>query len=280
MKNVLLTGGSGFIGRNIRPYLEKICHVYAPDRFDLDLYNEVAVREYIERNDIDIVIHSANPNPVKNSLDHQDTMFEDSIRMFLNLYAARDLYEMMYSLGSGAEYDKSKPISMVTEREEFRSVPYDSYGLAKYTINKIISEGEKACNLRIFACYGPTDFETKFITHCINCVQTNKEITIRQDCFFDFMQVSDFAKILEYFIYNKPSYKSYNVCTGKRITLKQIAELVRMQMKVDNEIIILKSGMNNEYTASNERLITELGAFDFISIDEGIRIQIESEMEK
>lgn len=279
MKRVLLTGGTGFIGRNIQPYLNNVCELFAPRRTELNLYNEDDVRDYIQKNKIDIVIHSANPNPVKNTLDKQETMFEDSIRIFMNLYRAQDLYEMMYTLGSGAEYDKSKDIVLVTEEEETRSVPYDSYGLAKYTMNQIISKSDKQCNLRIFACYGPTDHESKYITHVIRCCLKNEDITIRQNCYFDYMQVMDLARILEYFIYHLPMYRSYNVCTGVRKSLYEIAETIRLQMKTNNSIKVMKDGLNKEYTGSNERLIRELGSYEFITLEEGIRIQIESEKE-
>ena len=279
MKRVLLTGGTGFIGRNIKPYLKNICVLFAPSRTELNLFDENDVRDYIQKNKIDIVIHSANPNPAKNMLDKQETMFEDSIRIFMNLYRAQDLYEMMYTLGSGAEYDKSKDIVLVTEEEETRSVPYDSYGLAKYTMNQIISKSDKQCNLRIFACYGPTDHESKFITHVIRCCLKNEDITIRQNCVFDYMQVMDLAKILAYFVYHLPKFRSYNVCTGVRKSLYEIAETIRLQMKTNNSIKVIKDGLNKEYTGSNERLIRELGSYEFITLEEGIRIQIESEKE-
>lgn len=277
MKRVLLTGGSGFIGRNIKGYLETVCKLYAPRRQELNLLDENEVKKYLIENKIDIVIHSANPNPVKNSLDKAETMFEDSMRVFMNLYNAKDCYEYMYTLGSGAEYDKSKEIASIKEEEEGRSVPYDSYGLAKFVMNELVKKSDKHCNLIIFACYGPTDHPSKFITHVIHCCMKNEPITIRQDCYFDYMHVSDLGKILEYFIYHKPKYNSYNISTGTKNTLREIAEMVRTQMQMENEITILNPGWNKEYTASNERLLSEIGDFKFMSLEEGIRIQIESE---
>ena len=277
MKRVLLTGGSGFVGRNVKGYLSTVCELYTPHRQELNLLNEEEVREYLKKNRIDIIIHSANPNPVKNPLDKAETMFEDSIRVFFNLYHSQDLYERMYTLGSGAEYGKSEDISLIQEHEIGRFIPKDSYGLMKYTINKLIEQSNKQCNLRIFACYGPTDHESKFITHVINCCIENKDITIRQNCYFDYMHVSDFAKILEYFIYNTPKYTSYNVCTGVRYTLEDIAKIVRDQMKKDNDIVILKEGWNKEYTGNNKRLLSEIGDYQFINLEEGIKMQIASE---
>lgn len=277
MKRVLLTGGTGFIGRNVKPYLQTICELYAPGRKELNLLDEKAVRDYLISYKIDIVIHAANPNPVKNELDKAESMFEDSIRIFMNLFHAQDCYERMYTLGSGAEYDKSCDIKLIKENEAGRSIPKDSYGLAKYAINQLIEKSGKQYNLRIFACYGPTDHESKFITHAIRCCMRNENITIRQNCYFDYMQVSDLAKILEYFIYNVPEYHVYNVCTGTRYTLEEIASIVKRQMQTKNDIILLSQGWNKEYTGCNERLLNEIGEYQFMSLEEGIRIQIESE---
>lgn len=279
MKRVLLTGSSGFIGRNVSSVLSQCCELFMPSRTELNLFNEQAVREYLVRNKIDIVIHCANPNPVKNSLDHADNMFEESLRMFMNLFQAQDYYEMMYTLGSGAEYDKSKDICSVSEEEEFRSVPYDSYGFAKYIINQMIAKSEKQCNLRLFGCYGSTDHESKFITHAIRCCMRDERITIRQNCWFDYLHVSDLARIMAFFIEHKPSFRSYNVCSGEKVSLYKIAEIVRKQMVSIHDIVVLKDGWNKEYTASNQRLLSELGGYQFLPLEEGIRLQIKSERE-
>lgn len=279
MKRVLLTGGSGFIGRNIKSYLSTKCELYSPGRQELNLLDEKAVRDYLQNYEIEIVVHAANPNPVKNYLDKMENMFADSIRVFMNLFQSQDCYERMYTLGSGAEYDKSQDIVLIKEDEEGRAIPKDSYGLAKYTINKLIEQSDKQCNLRIFACYGPTDHESKFITHAIRCCMNNQDITIRQNCYFDYMHVSDLAKILEYFIYNTPRHYAYNVCTGMRYTLEEIATMVREQMHTKNNIILLNAGWNKEYTGDNKRLVNEMGGYQFMGIEDGIRIQIESENE-
>lgn len=276
IKNVMLTGGTGFIGRNVSEYLKNKCNLFTPSREELNLFSQDEVIEYIVRNEIQIVIHAANPNPVKNCMDKQEKMFEESMRMFMNLFCAKDYYEFMYSIGSGAEFDKTEPIVSIREEQEFDRVPSDSYGLAKYIMNQMISTSDKHCNLRVFACYGPTDHESKFITHIINCCLNNERVTIRQNCVFDYMHVKDLAKILEYFIYNKPHFHSYNVCSGKRVELLEIAREILDQLDRKDEIFFLSEGMNKEYTGCNERLLQEMGHYEYISLKDGIAEQIKS----
>lgn len=280
MQKVLLTGSTGFVGKNIYPLLKDKYHIVAPTRQELDLKNTEAVYEYIEKGKFDTVIHSANPNPVKNALDNGDTMFEDSMRIFMNFYKARNLCGKLLYLGSGAEYDKSLEIVSIKEEEADRSIPKEYYGFSKYIMNELARGSNNVYNLRLFGCYGPYDHESKFITHAIRCCMRAEDITIRQNCYFDYMHVFDIAKVISWFIENNPKYHDYNVCSGKRISLKEIAEKVKEQMNSPKSVIILNDGFNREYTASNARLINEMIDTDsWIGIDEGIAMQIQWEKE-
>ena len=144
-------------------------------------------------------------------------------------------------------------------------------------MNTICHGDPKVVNLRIFACYGPTDHESKFITHCILCCMNNQNITIRQNCYFDYMHVYDLGYILIQLIKKYPTENDYNVCSGKRVSLIEIANIVKVQMKSNCKIQLLSEGMNKEYTGSNKKLLNEIGDYEFISLEKGIEMQIESE---
>lgn len=276
---ILFTGGSGLIGRNVVPLLKKKYDVYAPSRKELDLLNTEAVEQYVKENKFDIIIHSANPNPVKNKIDQNASLLENSLKCFFNFYRVRNYCKRLYYVGSGAELDKTKDMSQISEFEFDRSIPKDEYGFAKYIMNYLIKDRpSNVYNLRLFACYGPGDWETKFITHCISCVIKDEDITIRQNCMFDYIQVYDLANIFSYFIENEPKYHDYNIASGSRYSLVEIAQKVLDIMGSNKKIIVMKDGMNNEYTPSIERLLEELNGYEFISIEDGIKIQIQSEL--
>ena len=86
MKNVLFTGGSGFIGRNVINGLKEFCYIFAPTREELNLLDCDAVKKYIIDNKIQVVINSANPNPVKNQLDKKEKDYNERIRILSSLY--------------------------------------------------------------------------------------------------------------------------------------------------------------------------------------------------
>lgn len=279
MKKVLLTGGTGFVGKNILPILRKIYDIDAPSRQELDLKDSNAVAKYVKNGKYDVIIQCANPNPVKNSeFDRAETMFEDSMRIFMNFYNVRQYCGKLIYLGSGAEYDKTRDIHNVTEDMVTDSIPKDTYGLAKFYMNELARKSENVYNIRIFGCYGPYDHESKFLTHVIRCCLKNETITIRQNCYFDYLQVFDLAKAIQCIVENKPKYHDYNVCSGKAISLKEIAEKICEHMNCSKEIVLLKEGFNKEYTADNSLFVKEFGEeFQITSIDDGIEIQIEHE---
>lgn len=274
-KKILLTGGTGFIGGNILPILQKKYEVKFPRRNELNINDESSVDEYLSNNKFDILIHSANITPGKNSADKMENMLEYTIKAFLNFQKHSDKFEKIFYFGSGAEYDKRKDIVLIKETDIGNSIPVDPYGLAKYVINQIARGSKNIYNLRIFGCYGPTDAKTKFIRDCIDCCLEHKPITIRQNCYFDYMYVEDLARIIDKMINSELKYHDYNICTGKRIDLLTIAKIIDKKMQNNQGIKIGQEGLNKEYTANNARLLSDIGAFDYTCIEDGIQKQID-----
>lgn len=281
MKNVLLTGGSGFVGSNIRPFLEEHYRVFSPNRNELDVRNYENVREYIINNNFDAIVHLASPSPVRSAgFDSYDRLFEDCLKIFLNLYSVRDCCGKIIYSGSGAEFDKRYDIVQVSEESIGKHIPCDDYGRAKYIMNEMARSSQNIYNLRIFGCFGPREYDSKFITHAIKCCLLGNDITIRQDCIFDYLYVEDYAKFVIYCIENELMYHDYNATSGTRISLSQIASTVRQIIGVNNRIIISQEGFNKEYTASNARIMSEIkDNHRLISIEEGIERLIKWERE-
>lgn len=276
MEKVLLTGSSGFMGSNILPFLKKRYHVYAPKRNQLDVRDSIQVKKYLEEEQFDFIVHFASPSPVRSSgEDRYETLFEDSLKIFMNFYTNRSTFGKMIYSGSGAEFDKSRDISFISECQIGESVPKDSYGLSKYIINELARYSDNIYNLRIFACFGPGEYNSKFISHAIKCSMQGKPITIRQDCYFDYLYIDDYVRYLEYFIENTPRFHDYNASSGKRYKLSEIAEIVKKQMKSPHPIEIISEGMNKEYTSNNQRIIKETHIDNLLPLETGIRKLIE-----
>lgn len=280
MMKILFTGGSGLVGRNIIPILSQKYDIYAPTRKELNLLNTNEVEQYIKYHDFDIIIHSANPNPTKNILDINDRMFEESLKSFMNIYRMKKHCKRLYFIGSGAEMDKALPMNKIKETEFDRSIPNDVYGFSKYIMTHLALNSDNVYNLRLFACYGPSDHHSKFISHCIRCILRDEDITIRQNCYFDYIHTNDLANIILYFIENEPQHHDYNIASGKRYSLIEIAQKVLNVMENEHKIIVQSNGLNNEYTPDISRLKNEIGAYQFMSLEEGIKTLIPYEEDK
>lgn len=278
---VLLTGGTGFVGRNVSPILERNCRLLVPARSELDLLDAQALERYIEEHDVDVIVHSANPNPVKNPKDDGDKeMFAASVRSFMNIFRLRNHCPRILYLGSGAEFDKRRDLREIREEEVADSVPVDAYGEGKFVMNALAQDSSNVTNLRLFACFGPYDHDSKFITHCIRSVLLGRDITIRQDCRFDYLHVYDLAKVIDYFVHHEPKYRDYNIASGSSLLLSEIAQMVLDIMGSDLKIELLSPGLNKEYTASVDRLENETSLPGrFMSLREGVEIQVEHEKE-
>ena len=270
MKNVLLTGSTGFIGQNVTPILLKQYNVETPSRKELDLLDPEAVRRYLAHGKFDIVVHLANPT-AQNPIDKKDELFERSLRVFTSLAHCSDLYGKMLYLGSGAEYGKHRALTQVTEEEFGQVLPRDSYGLARYIMNDITERKGNIVNFRLFACCGPSDPPYKLIQHIIGCVQHGETITQRQNTLFDFLYASDIAPVFQYFIENEAKYKAYNLCSGEQTYTAGIANEVKRQMDSDLPIAFDKEDTGLEYTGANDRLRSEFPSWKPTRIEESIR---------
>jgi len=269
-RKILVTGGTGFIGRNIIPLLQSRYDVISPGRSDLDLLDHIAVREYLAKEWYDAVIHLANPTGLS-IIDKSDGFFERTLRVFASLERCSSQYGKMIYIGSGAEYGKHRDICSITEDEFGSEIPKDEYGFARYLMSKIVENHENIVNLRLFACHGPSDPPHKLIPYVINRIRERETILLRQDVLFDYLFVEDIFHVVCHFIENRSAYNTYNLCSGMPLLISDIADIVRRHMGSDLPIAFEKSGLGFEYTGSNKRLRVEVPGWEPQAMAESIK---------
>lgn len=274
MKRILLTGGTGFVGRNIRYGLEQKYEVYAPGRLELDIKNTLAVEQTIKTGIFDAVVLAGIPTKEENRNTLESDVLQSGLLSFMNFYRVRNDTGRIIYFGSGAEFDKQQDISFVTEASLSKRLPVEPYGFSKFLMNQLAVSSDNVYNLRLFGCFGPTDGENKFITHCIRCCMEGNEITIRQDCMFNFLYVDNLLPVLSYCIENRPQFHDYNVCSGRNLLLSEVAAIVKKEMKSSSEVVVLNSEAGKQYSASNGRLLGELPDFEQTYLEEGVQKQI------
>ncbi|MBI5619960.1 NAD(P)-dependent oxidoreductase, partial [Candidatus Gottesmanbacteria bacterium] len=118
--------------------------------------------------------------------------------------------------------------------------------------------------LRIFGLFGPgEDYRLRFISNLIVRALSGQPLVMSQDAYFDYVWIRDFVRIVEHFIQHEGKYRAYNIGTGKRYRLSDIARKIIAISGSRETLQIKKKGFNKEYTCDNARLMRELRGFRF-----------------
>lgn len=268
MKNILLTGSGGFIGKHLKNFLSKKFNLFTPRSFQLNLLDKNALSDYAKENKIDLIIHSASCG-VRISPDATvEEVSKPNIEMFKNL---ADLNLPMITFGSGAEYDKSRPLHKIKEENFGENIPQDPYGYSKYAISKEIEKRENILNLRIFGIYGVGEDKSRVTSCIINDNLGKGPIMLNQNVIFDFIWIEDFCKIVEFFVENPPKEKFVNVAPTESIEIVELAKIINDLSDFKSEIIVKKEGLNKEYTGDNSKLLKLMPDLQFTSYKDGMK---------
>jgi UDP-glucose 4-epimerase len=270
---ILITGGNGFIARNLSEQLKGEYEILCPNRQELDLLDYSAVLKYIKNNKFDVIIHTATYDAApKHSIKDPAKVLENNLRMFFNITRCKDYFGKMIFFGSGAEYSREHWISKMKEDYFDSHIPEDQYGLSKYIMTKYALATKNIYNLRLFAVFGKyEDYQVRLISSVCTNAMLNKTISIEQNKYYDFMYVDDLVKIVKWFIDNNPKCNVYNICTGNTISFKTIAEKVLKISGKKLDIEFKNEGVGKEYSGDNTLLMSELRDFEFTPIEDSLK---------
>jgi GDP-L-fucose synthase len=267
---VLVTGASGFIGRNLAERFSATHQVDAPARSELNLLDAAAVRDYLERHRFDAIVHAATERSNR-ALGGAPELLDRNCRMFFNLARNPLAFGRMLFLSSGAVYDRACVPPLVSEEAFDARVPADPYGFSKYVCAKSIRADGQVYELRLFGVFGPyEDWRVRFISNACCRAVWDLPVVMRRNVYFDYLDVEDLARLVELFLAGSFQYRQYNVCTGRPVDLKTLAaEVIEVSGK-PLRIMVRQDGLGGEYSGANRRLMAEIPAFQFRERKESI----------
>jgi UDP-glucose 4-epimerase len=240
---ILVTGGSGFIGRNLVEHLSRSHEVLAPTHAELDLADSDALDAWFVGHEVDVVIHGAVRPGHRNASDPSRQLWTN-LRMFYGLMRNADRFGRLVFLSSGAVYDVARPLDHVMEEQLGASLPSDEHGLSKYTIARYVEQmhhtrDTDVVELRLFGVFGRyEDYAIRFVSNAICKSLLDLPITLRQDRTFSYLYVNDLGPIVERFLTGNHGEPAYNIVPDWTDDLYDLAGKVRARSGKDLPIIV------------------------------------------
>jgi nucleoside-diphosphate-sugar epimerase len=246
-KNILITGGTGFIGRNFLELTrknKKINFIVLARRFfDFKNPNITVFKcelSELKKNSpifdyIDIVLHMASEVKYENgeNLKENNIIGTKVLLESIGYRNKKNIKKIIYTSSIGAIERSSKDKCLKPLTIKSRAYPSSYYGYSKFIGEKLIKEfTNKNIILRICWCYGKymtDDTHLKFIS---NSVKKNQIYTyFNYPAQINIIHVADMAKIINYFIKNKQINKTYYVHNGNPETLGNIIKQLKILHK-------------------------------------------------
>jgi len=264
-KNVLITGGCGFIGTNLVKYLsEKGCKVRILDKLltnsivwqergktsitrepvlstvDLML-GDIRDREIVDKavDGIDAVVHLAANTGVVDSLSNPIENWDTNVNGTINVLEAcchAGVRKFILASSNAAVGDQTPPIDELKVPQ-----PMSPYGASKLAGEALCSAyyysfGLNTICLRFTNCYGPySEHKTSVIAKYINWARQGKPIVIYGDGSQtrDFIHVDDICQAIYLSLrYSESGLQNsephiFQVGNGTETSIKQLAELIK-----------------------------------------------------
>lgn len=269
--NILITGGSGFIARNLSKYLSKMNYnVECVSRKELDLIDNTAVKIFFKDKYYDLIIHTAIEGGRRTEPD-TEKMFYNNILMIYNILSNKSNFKKIIVFGSGAELDRRFDINTETNIKE--RYPIDYYGMSKNIISKLCLVEPNMYNFRIFNCFGVDELKDRLIRSNIERNIRGEPMILFSNRLMDFFYVEDLSIMIQFFLKNPNNFPKTIDCVYRdKYTLLNILEIINEISENPVEILYKKDESTNKINSTDKDYVgifTDLSA-NFIGIEKSI----------
>jgi len=260
---VAILGSNGFVGKSLHNLLQDKFNIIPVTRQTLNLTIFHEVDNWLKLESPDVIINCATAGG-KQALSKQEVNYnelQNNLAIFLNFYNS-PYTKKFINVGSGAEFEKTNNIENIDESKIFEIIPIDSYSYSKNLISRLVLEKSNFYTLRLFGCFGNLESEFRLFKRL--SVVDNIDIV---DRYFDYISITDFKLILEYYIRYQFLPKDMNCVYKAKFKLSEIVKHFINVHKLKTTVNIVETSKLN-YTGSSYKL-DNLGIF-LEGLDSGI----------
>ena len=267
---ILITGGSGFIAKNLYNQLNSKYDIHCFDKNRLNMLDKDAVRKLLMGEKYDVIIHAATYDAVPAYKNNDpNNVLEYNLRMFFNLVDCKEYYNKLIYFGSGVEYGRDRWKSNMSETYSDGYIPNDPYGFSKYIMNKYAQSANNIYNLRLFSLFGQyEDIRVRFIPQAIINTVMKRPITLNNYNHYDFLHIDDVVLVVDWFINNSPEQKTFNVCSG---ICRSFESIIKSIQSIGGDYgIVNKATSEVYYGGSNQSLKGVMKELNFRDFEEAL----------
>lgn len=250
-KNIIVTGGAGFLGTHLCRALAKEGHIVTvidhhinPEftTHQADVRDREKMQQLIT-SETDLVFHLASLIEAGESVKHPGSFIDQNINGTLSVLDAmkkNEVKNFVFS-SSAAVYGEPQTIPI---KEDDRTMPINPYGMTKLAMEALLSSyvqsfGFTGVALRYFNLYGPEEHhqpETHAMPRFIKQIYEDKEVTIWGDGHHqrDYIHVHDIVSAhvnaIELCEEQPHQYHYFNLSTEKASSVLDIVTIIEKAM--------------------------------------------------
>ena len=256
---ILLTGATGFLGKNLKPILTQSHDVFGIGS-DWDLRNQDQCHQLLAdfQSDTDVIIHAAGTvGGIGANKENPGRFMYDNLIMGANLIheAMKQKVSKFILLGTVCSYPKYTPIPF-EEKDIWNGYPEETnapYGIAKKTLMRLLESyheqyGMGGVNLIPVNMYGPHDHFNLTSSHVIPALilkfynamkEGQRQVTIwgTGEASREFLYAPDCAEAIRLAIEKDVTPEPINLGTGKEIKIKELVSEIGEQMGFEGDIV-------------------------------------------
>lgn len=293
MKNILVTGGAGFIGCNFVRYMLNKHKDYKIINLDLltyagnikslddvkdnpnylfikgDIADNKLVDKIVSDNKIDVIINFAAESHVDRSITNPDIFVKTNVLGTQNLLEVAKKYkiEKFFQISTDEVYGSLGKTGFFTEKTPLS--PNSPYSASKASADLLVLAYHHTfgLNVNITRCsnnYGPYQFPEKLIPLFITNALDNKQVPLYGDGLNirDWLFVEDHCSAIDTVLHKGKNGEIYNIGGNNEKTNKYITDTILKYLGKDSSLIKYvadRLGHDRRYAIDATKIKEELG---------------------